>query len=304
MTKEAAAQEPAPPVIATGERMVLAEDVDLLVRLADRGGRGDSRAVARARSGGLVRSRPDGRGVRRRAQADRGRAGRAVGAGDDGAARRLAAEFAAIHLTNGYDASPSESVWRDEDHLERQEAMFRAREWYARHGVKAPNWRVRADDHLVNELQFLALLLRGGGSRDDLGEAARFLRDHLLVWTPLFADRVAARCRLQLYAGLSLALAIYLRRLGAALSSATGVDPTPPELVFKQSKDEGPTCGSPRGELKAPQNTPFTGPAGESAGGDATPRRGSPTSPRRESQHSRVAACGLAFLPSAGDHTV
>lgn len=262
MTKEAAAQEPAPPVIATGERMVLAEDVDLLVRLADRELDEEILALLRGRDPAdwfaldLTGEEFD---VARKLIVD----GLAELSAPATTAQldELAAEFAAIHLTNGYDASPSESVWRDEDHLERQEAMFRAREWYARHGVKAPNWRVRADDHLVNELQFLALLLRGGGSRDDLGEAARFLRDHLLVWTPLFADRVAARCRLQLYAGLSLALAIYLRRLGAALSSATGVDPTPPELVFKQSKDEGPTCGSPRGELKAPQNTPFTGPS-------------------------------------------
>lgn len=263
MTQIAASPDSsAPPVFSMGERQALAEDVDLLVRLNDRELDAEILGLLRARDPAewfALDLTSDEFDVARKLIVD----GLAEASDPPTPAQLddLAAEFAAIHLVNGYDASPSESVWRDEDHLERQEAMFRTRDWYARHGVKAPNWRVRSDDHLVNELQFLALLLRGGGSRDDLGEAARFLRDHLLVWTPLFADRVAARCNLQLYAGLSLALAMYLRRLGATLAGATGVEPIPPDLVFKQIKDEGPTCGSPRGELKAPQNTPFTGPS-------------------------------------------
>lgn len=263
MTEAVASPQPAePPVFSTGERQALAEDVDLLVRLTDRELDAEIVALLRARDPAewfaLDLSGDEFDAVRQLIVA-----GLAELATPPTTRQldELAAEFAAIHLLHGYDAAPSESVWRDEDHLERQEAMFRARDWYSRHGVKAPNWRVRSDDHLVNELQFLALLLRGGGSRDDLGEAARFLRDHLLVWVPLFADRVAARCQAQLYAGLTLALAIYLRRLGTALGAATGAEMTPPKLVFEQARDEGPTCGSPRGELKAPQNTPFTGPS-------------------------------------------
>jgi TorA maturation chaperone TorD len=250
------------PVLSTGERHALAEDVDLLTRLADRELDGELICLLRARDPAewfALDLSGEEFDVARKLIVD----GLAELSDPPTTAQLddLAAEYAAIHLVNGYDASPAESVWRDEDHLERQEAMFLAREWYARHGVKAPNWRVRADDHLVNELQFLALLLRGGGSRDDLSEAARFLRDHLLVWTPLFADRVAARCRIQLYAGLTLAMAIHLRRLGATLGAACGLDMTSPALVFQQAKVEGPTCGTPRGELKAPVNTPFTGPS-------------------------------------------
>jgi TorA maturation chaperone TorD len=254
-------QEPeAPRAFSAAERQALAEDVDLLVRLADRELDAETLTLLRGREPADWFAL-DLSG----AEFDAARTLLVDGLAEtpdppsESDLDDLAAEYAAIHLLNSYEASPSESVWRDEDHLERQEAMFLAREWYARHGVKAPNWRVRADDHLVNELQFLALMLRGGGSRDDLREAARFLRDHLLVWTPLFADRVAARCRLQLYAAISLTTAIYLRRLGLALGAATGLDMTPPDRVFKTVKDDGPTCASPR-ELP-PEKTPFNSPS-------------------------------------------
>ena len=262
MSETVSAPGPQPsPVFSTGERQALAEDVDLLIRLADRELDGELIALLRARDPAewfALDLSGEEFDVARKLVAD-GLA-ELSDSPTPGQLDDLAAEYAAIHLVNGYDASPAESVWRDEDRLERQEAMFRTREWYARHGVKAPNWRVRSDDHLVNELQFLALLLRGGAG-EDLAEAARFLRDHLLVWTPLFADRVAARCRNQLYAGLTLAMAIHLRRLGATLGAACGLDMTAPALVFQQIKDDGPSCGSPRGPLKAPVNTPFTGPS-------------------------------------------
>lgn len=250
----------APLGFTMAERQALAEDVDLLVRLADRELDAETLALLRGRDPAdwfaLDLSGEEFDAVRTLLLDGLAETPDPPGEAD---LDDLAAEYAAIHLLNSYDASPSESVWRDEDHLERQEAMFQARAWYARHGVMAPNWRVRADDHLVNELQFLALMLRGGGSRDDLRECALFLRDHLLVWTPLFADRVAARCRLQLYAAITLASAIYLRRLGVALGAATGLDMTPPDLVFKTAKDDGPTCGSPR-ELP-PVNTPLNSPS-------------------------------------------
>src|SRR5262245_7571551 len=40
-----------------------------------------------------------------------------------------AAEYAAIYLTHAYRAAPTESVWRDEEGLERQAAMFATRDW-------------------------------------------------------------------------------------------------------------------------------------------------------------------------------
>ena len=160
----------------------------------------------------------------------------------------LAADYAAIYLTFHYRAAPTESVWRDEDGLERQDAMFEVRRVYARHRLQVADWRLRSDDHLVSELMFLAALLQ---SRDDAvcREAAIFLRDHMLVWVPLFAARVASRCQLQFFAGTSLLTAVYLHTLGDLLASATGTDMTPPELKFaKASVGAQPTidCGGKR----------------------------------------------------------
>ena len=127
-----------------------------------------------------------------------------VGAGDVGAlpassADELAADYAAIYLTHALRASPHESVWLDEDHLMLQGPTFAVRDFYRRHGVKVPDWRQRADDHLVHELEFVALLLERGDDR----EAARFLKAHLLAWLPQFAARVAQRAATPFYAALA-----------------------------------------------------------------------------------------------------
>lgn len=164
----------------------------------------------------------------------------------------LAAEFAAIHLTFAYRAAPTESVWRDEEGLERQAAMFDVRRWYARHGLTAPDWRRRSDDHLVNELQFLAFLLRRGDQEEWLREAALFLRDHLLVWVPGFAGRVASRCRLQFFAGAALVTALWLDRLALLLGTCCGLDMTPPAARppahgAGAAAREPPACGVPSG---------------------------------------------------------
>ncbi|MDR2155855.1 MAG: molecular chaperone TorD family protein [Burkholderiaceae bacterium] len=111
----------------------------------------------------------------------------------------LAADFAAIYLTHALRASPHESVWRDEDHLMLQEPTFAVRAFYRRHGVQAADWRLRADDHLVTELEFVALLLERG----ELKEAARFLKTHLLAWLPSFAARVSQRAATPFYAALA-----------------------------------------------------------------------------------------------------
>ncbi|MCL1861347.1 MAG: molecular chaperone TorD family protein [Proteobacteria bacterium] len=111
----------------------------------------------------------------------------------------LAADFAAIYLTHALRASPHESVWRDEDHLMLQEPTFAVRAFYRRHGLQAVDWRQRADDHLVTELEFVALLLERG----ELKEAACFLKSHLLTWLPSFASRVAQRAATPFYAALA-----------------------------------------------------------------------------------------------------
>jgi TorA maturation chaperone TorD len=122
----------------------------------------------------------------------------------------LAAEYADIYLNFSLHTSPCESVWVDEDGLTMQDAMFQIRDWYARHGLAVENWRMRSDDHLVTQLQFLAYLLEGNPGLERLGETARFLDEHLLRWIGEFAERVSARCKTRLYAGLAALTAAYL----------------------------------------------------------------------------------------------
>ena len=116
-----------------------------------------------------------------------------------GLADELAADFAAIYLTHALRASPCESVWRDEDHLMLQGSVFDVRARYQAHGVVARNWRLLPDDHLSNELAFVAHLL--GCAQADA--AAHFLDAHLLVWLPDFAERVASRAATRFYATLA-----------------------------------------------------------------------------------------------------
>jgi TorA maturation chaperone TorD len=103
----------------------------------------------------------------------------------------LAADYAGIYLTHAMRAAPYESVWRDEDQLMMQAPTFAVRDFYTRHGMVVQNWRHQPDDHLSHELRFVALLLERGERR----EASRFLRTHLLVWLPLFTEKVELACR-------------------------------------------------------------------------------------------------------------
>jgi TorA maturation chaperone TorD len=125
----------------------------------------------------------------------------------------LATEYADIYLNYSLNTSPCESVWVDEDGLTMQDAMFQIREWYTRHGLAVENWRMRSDDHLVTQLQFVAYLFEDVPNSARLGEIARFLDEHLLRWIGEFAQRVSARCKTRLYAGLASLTAAYLEEL-------------------------------------------------------------------------------------------
>ena len=48
----------------------------------------------------------------------------------------LAVEYAAIYLTGAYGASPTESVWLDQDHIACQQPMFDLREIYQAAGLR------------------------------------------------------------------------------------------------------------------------------------------------------------------------
>ncbi|AXS79543.1 molecular chaperone [Dechloromonas sp. HYN0024] len=135
----------------------------------------------------------------------------------------LAADYAAIYLTGGLDASPFESFWVSDEHLVCQDAMFDMRELYAADGLAVPNWRLRPDDHLVFQLQFLARRLDRIAALSDADSAqisndlwrslATLLDHHLLRWLPDFASRVSARCDTEFYAALFLLTNIWCEQL-------------------------------------------------------------------------------------------
>lgn len=135
----------------------------------------------------------------------------------------LAAEYADIYLTHGYRISPSGSVWLTEDHLERQMPMFEVREWYAFYDIVVPDWRIRADDHLVHELQFLSFLLRRN-SLVSAKDAARFMDLHVLSWMPEFFAQGRPRLRQDLYRAAFGLSAVLLEALRDRLEQVTGVE--------------------------------------------------------------------------------
>ncbi len=147
----------------------------------------------------------------------------------------LAADYAGIYLTHSMRAAPYESVWRDEDQLMMQAPTFAVRDFYTRHGVVVQNWRHQPDDHLSHELRFVALLLERGERR----EAARFLRTHLLVWLPLFTEKVEQRAETRFYADLA---TLTLACVQFCVESLPSVAVIPPVFATSTSSSE-PGCG-------------------------------------------------------------
>lgn len=167
----------------------------------------------------------------------------------------MAAEYAAIYLNHTYRISPHESVWVDEDGLERQEPMFRVREAYAEFGFCVPDWRMRADDHIAHELAFLANVAPRLADREAAEAFARFLREHPRVWLPEFAGRVVRRCQSPFYAGLALLTTTYVSALADLMAQVYGFDPTPVAPQARSQVASGPTCADP-----PPRYAPGAGP--------------------------------------------
>lgn len=136
----------------------------------------------------------------------------------------MAADYADAYLTHGFRAAPSGSVWLTEDHLERQEPMFEARAFYAHYGLKVSDWRIRPEDHLVHELQFVAHLL-ALGTLPALQDVAMFLDRHLLPWAPDWCVKVAANARHPFLAGVALSTRALLAALRDDIARATGIAP-------------------------------------------------------------------------------
>ena len=165
----------------------------------------------------------------------------------------LAADYAAIYLTRRHHASPEESVWLDEDGLTRQEPMFQVRRWYAHYGLAVPDWRTRADDHLVHQLQFLATVM-GTGDVVAFADAARFLDDHLLRWLTTFATRVASRCATPFYAGAALLTAAYCEELRDLLAEV--LDQPRPSADEIEARMRPPQARAQRRAAGAPGTRP------------------------------------------------
>jgi len=115
----------------------------------------------------------------------------------------LAADYASIYLNHKISASPEESVWLDEDSLMCQDSMFQVRSWFESEGLGIPDWRIRPDDHLVYQLQFIAHLLKKDDKMETLGQVATFMDEHLLRWLGNFAERVLTRCETAYFAGIA-----------------------------------------------------------------------------------------------------
>ncbi len=156
---------------------------------------------------------------------------------DDGDEARLldelAADFAATYLTYQHRVSPTESVWLDDDNLERQEPMIKVRQWYARFGAAAPDWRKTPDDHIALQLAFLSHIMtlrdETGAYAASLEGAARFLDEHLLRWIDDFAAAAASRCDTPFYAGLAMFTRAWIRAFREGLTRVTGLEEPPEE---------------------------------------------------------------------------
>ncbi len=149
---------------------------------------------------------------------------------------QLAADYADIYLTHGYRVSPSGSVWLTDDHLERQQPMFDVRAWYEHYGIRVPDWRLRSDDHLVHELQFVEHLL-GLGTTAALGDAAHFLDRHVLSWVPDFCNRAETRAQSDFHRAAMGLTRASLAALRDWLTTATGVRSEVEPHAFARERD-------------------------------------------------------------------
>lgn len=148
----------------------------------------------------------------------------------------LAVDYANIYLNYGIHASPEESVWIDEENLACQDSMFQVRAWYEQYGLMAENWRIRPDDHLVLQLQFLAHLFSACQSETNLKDAARFMDEHLLRWLNSFVQRVAGRCDTPYFAGVAMLTGVYCEELRDLLAVILDEPRPSPEEINERMK--------------------------------------------------------------------
>lgn len=165
---------------------------------------------------------------------------------------KLAVDYADIYLNHGLHASPFESVWLDEDNLLQQEPMFQIREWYKNYGLETENWRIRSDDHLVLQLQFIATLLDPDSQFSDkftlqkrLQDATMFMDEHLLLWLSDFCNLVSQRCSTDFYASVVVLTNAYIEELRDILAEVTGIKRLTAEDIEKKRRANIPVVEEP-----------------------------------------------------------
>lgn len=146
--------------------------------------------------------------------------------GDPLALEALAAEYAAIYLTDAYGASPCESAWTDDERPLCQDSLFEMRALLAAAGLSASDWRDRPDDHLAVQILYIAHIARRARRRPEWEALARMLDEHMLHWLPDFAARLAVRAELPFYASLGALTAAWIDTLRDLLARHLG-EPRP-----------------------------------------------------------------------------
>ena len=141
----------------------------------------------------------------------------------------LAVEYANIYLCHNYRIAPTGSVWLTEEKLERQEPMFMVRDWYDKYGITVPDWRMRPDDHIAHELQFLAELCENN-TEQSIADAAHFMDQCMLVWIPDFAQAVAERAHENFYIASTALTAAYLEELRDVIETISKIARPIPEV--------------------------------------------------------------------------
>ena len=122
-----------------------------------------------------------------------------------------------------------------------QQSMFQVRSWYEAYGLEIPDWRLRPDDHLVYELQFIAWLLNQDNQIETLEKAATFMDEHLLRWLGNFGERVAIRCDTAYFAGAAALTAAYCEELRDILAEVLQQPrPTPEEIEERMQPRQQP----------------------------------------------------------------
>lgn len=137
----------------------------------------------------------------------------------------LAVDFARLFIVrtaHTKNASyPFESVYTSTDRTIMGDARDRVLAAYRSEGLdKSPSWKL-AEDHVSLELEFEQLLCsRAGTALADGNEAEgrrllvkqrEFLDDHLLVWTPMFAEAMQVGAKTDFYRGLGSFLLEFLQ---------------------------------------------------------------------------------------------